>query len=191
MELWKAIPGYEGFYEASSTGRIRSIDRVVDTYSHRAARPARQRRKGKVLSQNIGHHGYLLTCLNSHGRSATKRVHMLVCAAFHGSRPDGMEACHSDGNKINNRSDNLRWDTPLGNAADKIAHGTDARGAKNGNAKLLPDQVLAIRDSAMSVKSLSDAYGVTPDNIRLIRARKIWAWLEDDGGFLELKERAA
>jgi hypothetical protein len=191
MEEWRTIPGYEGFYEASSEGRIRSVDRMVDTYSHRGARPTKQRRKGKVLSQNIGPHGYLLTCLTVHGRSATKRVNVLVCAAFHGSRPDEMDACHCDGDRLNNRADNMRWDTPFGNAADKIAHGTEARGARNGNAKLRPDQVLAIRASTSSAKSLAAEYGVSPDNILLIRSRKSWAWLGDDGGFLDLQARAA
>lgn len=73
-------------------------------------------------------------------------VARIVLEAFRGPCPDGMECCHGDRNPRNNRIDNLRWDTPLANAADRERHGTKAYGERSGNAKLTTEQVLDIRE---------------------------------------------
>lgn len=78
-------------------------------------------------------------------RSSNVYVHDLVCEAFHGLRPDGMEAAHYDGNRLNNQAGNLRWATHEENEADKIRHGRVAHGDRNGNAKLTAEQVARLR----------------------------------------------
>jgi hypothetical protein len=60
------------------------------------------------------------------GANRGSTVNRLVALAFHGLPPNPTDhACHNDGNKLNNSADNIRWDTPSGNAADKLIHGTN------------------------------------------------------------------
>ena len=68
--------------------------------------------------------GYFKLALSTDGVAKTKVVHKLVLMTFGGPQPEGMEACHNDGDTSNNRSDNLRWDTHQNNMRDKIEHGT-------------------------------------------------------------------
>jgi hypothetical protein len=73
------------------------------------------------------------------------KVARLVLLAFVGPCPDGMECCHTNGNRTDNRLTNLRWDTPKANAADKRAHGTHPEGEGNGNHKLTEQDVRDMR----------------------------------------------
>jgi hypothetical protein len=77
-------------------------------------------------------------------------VHRLVLEAFVGPCPDGMQACHIDGNQTNNRLSNLRWDTPRENSRDRITHGTQARGERCGNSKLTEEIVRAARNERIA-----------------------------------------
>lgn len=58
------------------------------------------------------------------GERKYQYVHILVLTAFYGPCPEGMEGCHHDGDPLNNRLGNLRWDTHVGNVSDSIRHGT-------------------------------------------------------------------
>lgn len=172
-EIWRAIPGYEGLYEASSLGRVRSIDRVVSTFSARGGKRVPLRRSGKVIAQSLGPHGYALACLSKDGRSRTRRVNRLICAAFYGDMPSKIHACHCDGDKNNNRSENLRWDTAQANQADRIRHGTALRGERVGTAKLNSEQIAAIRAS----RTFSDVAGDIPvSRTHYYRIKKGGAW---------------
>ncbi|RUU22663.1 HNH endonuclease [Mesorhizobium sp. M7A.F.Ca.AU.002.06.1.1] len=107
-------------------------------------------------------------------------VHLLVLEAFVGPRPDGLEGCHNDGNPDNNRLDNLRWDTPESNQADRIAHGTDIRGIKNGQSKLTEEDISAIRREYVprvkgsDCRALASKYGVSHSLIAGIVRNKTW-----------------
>lgn len=172
IEKWKPIPEYGGLYEASSLGRIRSVDRIVSTYSARARRPAQQRRKGRILALSVGPHGYLLVCLSKNGKAKTRRVNVLVCSAFHGPRAEGEFACHNDGNKTNNRPDNLRWDTPKANQADRHMHGTALAGEAIATAKLSPADVRAIR----AAESFGDVADINVSRTHFYRIKRGDAW---------------
>ena len=113
-EQWKPIPGHPG-YEASSLGRVRSIDRVV---THKSG--FQQRIRGRVLALNPTTHGYLSVYV---GVPQPRAVHHLVLETFVGERPNGMVACHHDDNPTNNRVDNLRWDTTSSNTRDMVRNG--------------------------------------------------------------------
>jgi hypothetical protein len=85
----------------------------------------------RQLSSTQSNSGYLKVSFHVGGKLITPAVHRLVLGAFVGKCPDGMEGCHSDGDRLNNALNNLRWATPLDNAADKRRHGTVAApGAK-------------------------------------------------------------
>jgi hypothetical protein len=119
---WRAIPNYEGFYEVSETGLVRSLPRVVPS-----PRPGQSttRIPGRALNGSVDGTGYLAVGLHRDGRRAVRKIHRLVLEAFVGPCPEGMEACHNDGDGLNNRLENLRWDTRSGNMRDRVLHGTD------------------------------------------------------------------
>jgi hypothetical protein len=93
--------------------------------------------------------GYLYVNLKRVGSQSQRAVHRLVLEAFVGPCPPGMEGCHNDGDQLNNRLDNLRWDTPSNNKLDSVRHGTHAearqvmcqRGHQLAGPNLLPTAV--------------------------------------------------
>jgi len=125
LEQWKPVYGYEGIYEVSSHGRVRSVDRTV-TYSGGRVR----RLKGKVRRTPLNQDGYQVVKLCIHGKCQTRYVHSLVAESFIGARPEGMEVCHSDGNKTNNHVANLRFGTSSDNELDKVRHGAHHEAVK-------------------------------------------------------------
>lgn len=105
IEEWKPVVGYEGLYEVSSLGRVRSLDRYVkNNYSYWL-------RKGKVLSPEKNKDGYLLVSLCCNGKRYLRTVHRLVAEAFI-PNPDNLpEVNHINEDKSNNRVENLEWCT--------------------------------------------------------------------------------
>lgn len=128
-ETWKPILNYEGYYEVSDHGRVRSVARVYPFTRDGAT--FMQFRPGRAMKTHVKKSGYVEVCLRAAalGRKSKPRlVHALVLEAFVGPRPQAhMQGCHGDGNKLNNHVSNLRWDTPLGNAADNIRLNRTAR----------------------------------------------------------------
>ena len=106
MEIWKDIKGYEGYYQVSDHGRVRSQDRTVifsDGHVHYY--------KTKVLTPCPEKDGYLLVCLRKNGRKQTPKVHRLVAQAFI-PNPHGLPIInHKDQNRTNNHVSNLEWCT--------------------------------------------------------------------------------
>lgn len=118
-ETWLPIPGFEGHYEVSNRGRIRSVPHVI----HRE--DGRCRRVGwELKALNPGADGRVCASLLKEGKSLNVRVHRLVLLAFVGPPPPGMECCHNDGDASNNRLENLRWGTKSDNMHDRVRHGT-------------------------------------------------------------------
>jgi hypothetical protein len=104
-------------------------------------------------------------------------VHRLVLETFRGPCPEGMEGCHNDGNQLNNRLENLRWDTHLANVKDRAKHGRDRKGQDHPNAKLNDDDVRAIRWAlTFGIKGsvLARSYRVTDTLISYIKLRRFW-----------------
>jgi hypothetical protein len=139
-EVWKPVVGYEGSYEVSDHGRVKSLARNI----HRRDRwgGLSGRRVTGMLRKPQVRNGYrYLTLLHTDRRF----IHRLVLEAFVGPCPEGMEACHNDGNPANNQLENLRWDTRKANHADKRIHGTLVEGYAHPAAKLTFAQIEAIR----------------------------------------------
>jgi len=109
---WAPIPGFEGRYEASDTGLIRSLPRKIET--QRGVRLIRGRvlKPGKLGNTNHRH-------VVLEGR-VDRPVHCLILEAFVGLCPPGMEARHLDDDPTNNRLDNLAWGSRRENSADAI-----------------------------------------------------------------------
>ncbi len=116
--------------------------------------------------------------LSVDGECVNFPVHAVVLSAFAGPCPDGLEACHGDGNPRNNRTANLRWDTRASNVADRRRHGTQVRGSRVFGAKLSESDIPLIRQmGAVGVTpgAIGERFGVSPDAIRLILKGKTWA----------------
>ena len=118
QERWLSIPGYEGIYEVSDHGRVRGLDREINRGASGKLRIHGQILKPQPLRR------YRAVRLKVHGRKRVALIHRLVLEAFVGPCPEGMEACHWDGDPTNNRVENLRWDTRSANARDRVRHGT-------------------------------------------------------------------
>lgn len=170
-ECWKPIAGYDGFYEISDHGAVRSLDRKTSD--------GRQV-KGRVLSQSTGKYGHKSVCLYLDGLEERRCVQPMVLTAFRGPRPEGMEAAHDNGEAGDNRVDNLRWDAPIGNNADKYRHGTAPLGEKNHKAKLDTNKVSGIfqdRRDGMLVHEIADKRGVCKQHVSDILNGKRWQHL--------------
>jgi hypothetical protein len=162
----RAIPGYPG-YRADEDGSI---------WSNRTG-------VWRRLKQRAGTRGYLLVCLCICGTKETRLVHRLILLSWVGQCPDGMEACHGDGNRANNRRDNLRWDTPQNNWTDRKRHGKGCEGEKNAGAKVTAADVHAIRRRAAAGETqanLGKAYGLSNPAIGDIVCRRSWRHLETE-----------
>ena len=105
-EIWKDIEGYEGWYEVSSYGRVRSVDRVVTYFNG-----IRHLLKGRIMNLPKDKDGYLLCNLSKNGKATMYRVHRLVAQTFI-PNPDGLSIInHKDENPSNNHVSNLEWCT--------------------------------------------------------------------------------
>lgn len=168
-EEWRAIQGYEGDYEVSSEGRLRSLTYRGKSGTHKRCTPLLLRLKRRS--------GYQAYCFSRQSSRRTLNVGPLVLAAFVGEKPPSTECTHLDGDPTNDRLDNLAWRTHAENEQDKKAHGTATIGERCHQARLNADQVRAIRlrvASGERVLAIASEYGVDPDTIYLLVNRKTW-----------------
>lgn len=108
-ERWLPVPGYEGLYEISDQGRVRSF--------HAS-------RSGRMLKPSPASAGYLAVSLVKGRSKRTRTIHSLVASAFLGPRPSGQEVRHLDGNPANSTLGNLKYGTKSENRKDSVKHGT-------------------------------------------------------------------
>lgn len=119
QDRWVPIPGYEGTYEISERGSVRSLTRIV------AVPPGRSRRAhGRVLAVHIDKRGYPGVNLWRDGKGKFVLIHRLLLLAFVRPPESGEECRHLDGNPANHSLDNLAWGTPSQNILDQVRHGT-------------------------------------------------------------------
>jgi hypothetical protein len=123
IEVWKDIKGYEGLYQVSNMGRLKSLERTV-AGKNGSERTIRER----ILKPSTNEYGYLRVCLcDSRGKRKFLSVHRLVCEAFHENPKNKPEVNHINENKSDNRACNLEWVS----RKENCNHGTrTARSAK-------------------------------------------------------------
>jgi hypothetical protein len=120
-EEWRSVPGYEGLYEASDLGQVRSLDRVVAA----GTAPFQATRRGRVLQPYVNRHGYPVVSLSKDGeKRRTISVHKVILQTFRGARPEGLISRHLNGNRLDSRLENLAYGTHSENEQDKVRHGT-------------------------------------------------------------------
>lgn len=107
-EVWKDIQGYEGYYQVSNKGRVKSLDRCVKFKHGKGTHFV----PGKVLKPSLNiERGYLRVSLTKHNRSKFFRIHRLVAEAFIPNPKCLPQVNHKDENRLNNYADNLEWCT--------------------------------------------------------------------------------
>lgn len=169
-EIWKLIIGYEGCYEVSDRGRVRSTPRLA-AYKNGRHRPI----AGRLRAVFTRSDGYSLVRLSVCGAVHTHYVHKLVAVAFIGSCPQEKQVCHNNGIRTDNKANNLRYGTPSENQADRHKHGTALFGEKIRNAILTVKKVKQIRESNTTRQEAAKAHGVSASTIKSVRIRRTWA----------------
>lgn len=171
-EIWKDIPGYEGCYQASTAGRIKSIAHPVAGKNPYTGKPFT-----RIVSERILKPGRY--CKSGHVSVVLRRgtsgipVHRLVLRTFVGKCPEGMEFLHKNGNSQDNRLENLRYGTRSENIVDVYYQG----GCWG---KLTIEEVQAIRfgiSSGISGQELSRMFAVSPCAISSIKRKRTFSWL--------------
>lgn len=159
-ENWKRIPGHER-YEVSDLGNVKTL------FFGRSIRP-----NPKLLKPSILSNGRRGVWLHTEGRHYSFPVYQLVLLAFVGPKPQGMEVCHENGNRTDDRLTNLRYDTRSENYKDACMHG---------RRKLNPQKVLAIQrvygEGEVTQKELACKYGVTQGHVSSIVRQIKWSFL--------------
>lgn len=178
MERWLPIVGFEGLYEVSDHGRVRSLARTITCAVGTTV--VVRRLAGKLLKPGTVKSGHQLVVL---GRGNSRLVHALVLAAFVGPKPPGLEALHRDGKPARNVLSNLRWGTRSENVRDSVRHGTHRSGAGVGErsprAVLTELDVLAIRKrlATDSQAAIAADYRVSKSTIGKISSGRNWSHL--------------
>lgn len=165
-QQWKPVVGFEGKYEVSPVGLIRSLSRYRPDYYLRVMKP---------WTQNKGYK--YLTLIDKNNRRHAVGIHRAVLDAFVGPCPDGMQCAHYDGDPSNNRVDNLRWATSKDNHRDRRRHGRIPVGEACGSAKLDASAVKTIKKlkkTGLSSYELGHLACVGLDAIEAIWEGKTW-----------------
>lgn len=177
-EIWKAIPGFEG-YDVSDQGRVRSYWRRAGLGKGNGSTSILEGQPQKIFKANPNSDGYPTVGLSKNGEIHTCLVHHLVLETFIGPCPPGFQACHWDGIRINNFLENLRWDTSSNNHSDQKRHGTMpiVKGTANPQSKLTEDQVFEIRSlyaQGFLQTNIAKIFGVHKGTVNDIVLHKTW-----------------
>ena len=173
-EVWKDIPGYEGLYQVSNLGRVKSLPHWIQRRNVLTGGVSKVLTPEKILKPQPQKSGHLDVKLGTHP-AKHHRIHRLVMLAFCGPCPPGMEVCHNDSNPANNRLDNHRYDTHLNNQIDMAYVGNRSRQI------IKVPQVYEIRARLArgdTCKDIAKDYGVDKSTISKIKGGRNFAWLK-------------
>lgn len=189
MEIWKPVPGYEGSYEVSNLGRVRSVSRYTPTWSGKVFK------KGTIKKQKEDKDGYFKVWLSKNSKKKPFFVHRLVATAFL-DNPDNLPVVnHKDGNKKNNTVENLEWCTLSENTKHAFKIGLikpSCRGTNKKVAKIDP----ATNEIISVYKSMSEAARENGITVQMIsycangknKTGKGFKWAFVDEGVTTIRE---
>ena len=131
-EIWKDIQGYEGFYQISNLGNVKSLERVIDK-----GNGILQHRKERIMNKRESVDGYYIAKLNVNKKSKSIAIHILVARHFIDNPNNYPEVNHKDCNRKNNQVDNLEWCTHQQNVehSKQLGHYKTKSGCDNPNYK--------------------------------------------------------
>lgn len=157
----RRVPGFSGYF-VSQNGIVVSV----------------KRQRPRFMKPTLFNNGYRAVALYRDKAGHIKGVHRLVLSAWVGPCPDGMECCHDNGVRDDNRLSNLRWDTRKNNFKDRDLHGTTAWGERNAASRFTLEQVVAMREDAtngMTHEAIAEKYGAASRSVvTLIVSGKSW-----------------
>lgn len=161
-EIWKDIPGYEGKYQASSLGRIKSLDRTV-VHKNPRGKDKNIKIKGVILKQGKNRYGYFAVGLYRFGTCKRALVHRLVAVTFIPNPENKPQVNHKNGNKADNRLENLEWATQ----SENMLHASNILRRNLGH-KAKP--ILCIETNQIFASSIEAAEGdkSVSDRIRMV-----------------------
>lgn len=183
-EIWKPIKNYEGLYEVSNNGRIRSVDRVVEFNTAYG----KQERffKGKIISQHFdGKKNYLFVILSKNGKQKMRNVHRIVAENFISNPKNYPEVNHIDENKTNNNVGNLEWCDHKYNNNYGIKSFA-SKGERNAMNKFSEETIKEIRsvyihrDKEFGLTPLSKKYGISLSHLCSIVKGRRWGWVDEN-----------
>ena len=175
QEEWKDIKDYEGFYQVSNKGRIKSVDREV-----KAGFGSTRIVKGRIMKTDLSNSGYLRVCGCKENKKFKIEVHRAVIEAFIPNPKNKPECNHKDGIKTNNHVDNLEWATRSENQRHAFDNGLKniPKGSNHHNTSLTEDDVRDIKKhlkDGLTQQTIADFYGVHSSTISNINTKKNWA----------------
>lgn len=167
METWRSVKGYEGKYEVSDLGRVRSVDRVENF------RNSKRRRKGRIMkSRFFGK--YESVHLSDYDKSKTTFIHRLVAEAFIGD-VTGKVVDHIDFDPSNNKASNLQILTQRENIHRSVNADRHNYGEKHGMSKLSSDAVKILRSAKRGeISNICKSLNITYSTAKRIRRGESW-----------------
>lgn len=174
IEIWSDVLGYEGYYQVSDKGRVKSVSRQINRIDGFV-----QNIKERVLSERIDTNGYKIVNLCMNRICKNFKIHILVANHFIGIRSSGLVVNHKDGNKTNNDISNLEIITQSDNIKHAFANGLkeNKKGEFYYKSKLKNSQVREIREkhlSGLKCSELARIYGVSDALISSILLNKTY-----------------
>jgi hypothetical protein len=177
-EIWRPIPGYEKFYEASNLGRVRSLDRLVyRSMNHKRIS------KGQILKQVFLPNGYLKVVLYKDGFKFNKYVHRLISESFLFDKKSKSKKYvnHKNFIRSDNRLENLEWVTPRENALYSTLAGRTLKGERHPFSKLTESDIYEIRKlrrAGAYLKDIAKKMQISKGCIFKIVKYKTWAHIK-------------
>jgi len=165
-EFWKDIPGYEGIYQASSFGRIKSLAKIVNHNSGGKRKVAE-----KIFNIRLNAYGYCVVTVYSKGEMKSKRSNRLVALTFIPNPENKPYVNHISGIKTDDRPNNLEWCTAQENSIHAVKMGllknSSMRGEKHNTFKLTFKEVTEIRrlkSDGGDLKNISESFNISKDH---------------------------
>jgi hypothetical protein len=172
MEIWKDIEEYEGLYQVSNLGKVKSLKRIV--YSNKRSSLLINE---KLLKQNIHKSGYYNVSLSKNNTKKNLMVHRLVCMSFLLNKKNKSQVNHKNGIKTDNRLENLEWVTASENRIHAYKIGLCKPNGENHHlAKLTENQVKKIRyeHKNLTQKEIAKIYNIKQVTVSDIRKKRNW-----------------
>lgn len=165
-EIWKDIKDYEGLYQVSNFGRVKSLKR-------------KWRLRERILKLMLHSKGYLFVGLFKNSKGRNFLCHRLVAKAFVSNPDNKPEVNHLDGIKTHNEDYNLEWCTPKENVQHSISKlgRIGPRGEVHGLTKLTEANIVFIRSSDLLQRELAKIFKVYQSSISRIKSKKRWKYL--------------
>ena len=179
VAIFKDIIGYEGIYQISNTGIVKSLDRKIQTKNG-----AIRFLKGKILKQSLNTYGYKTVLLCTNGISKNKLVHRLIADIFIENKDNKICINHKDGVKTNNNICNLEWVTH----SENLKHAFDLKlripnriskikGSDHKLSRLNESDVISIYNLDKPQREIASIFNISLSRVNQIKNKKAWKHL--------------